>query len=738
MLDRVLHFFLRGLLWGLALSLSALVLLHADAAQSLVYYTDQGHPLASDQNQGTSPQAPFLTIQHAVEIVGAGDTIVVRQGVYRERVKFDSSGTPAERITLMAAPGEHVAISGADVVNGWQICDAVICKGNAQASFIYYVDLDWEPLALFQESKQVQKARSPDVGWWVPTGGSSMTLEDSVNLPPLAGVWVGADVFFWEAWGNSQRMLEVASWDPLESSLGFAEIIPGGDIPDVADRYWVEDLVELISREGEWAVETLPSGLFRVYYLPLNGENPNNATVEGARRDRFIIEYNLHSHWVIRDFEIRHSANHGIGGFSTLSNNIEVSGCSIHHNVGTGIYGKGNDWGVYERNYVAYNEYGVNTLGSHDVLIESSEIAHNRVDGVIANGDNITVRGNYIHHHNQYGHPDNLQAYGDMVGLVVEDNLIASSGQSFMISEVSGALVKGNVIMGSQGFMIVMSDEGVTGISIEGNTLILTGHGSVGINGGAVYLRDNILAPSGHRGVFWGGVGPSSPFASDFNLFYHSELLPDDSTVVAWDSMWLDFDDYVVTSGHDSNSLYASPLFSNSPTVYARGAGNPADYRRDRIYLGSNDIALFEVGDNIEVEFDAVNRVVTAVGPDYIEFSPGEDRIAINARGVVNWRDNVDHEIDLTPLAGGPIAGASSGGGDIGSAINVRDFMQCDFDGDGFRDIPTESFSGLPLPVVPALLPIAHLVLVSLLCGAGGVLQGRSRIARRRWGTKRS
>ncbi len=64
--------------------------------------------------------------------------------------------------------------------------------------------------------------------------------------------------------------------------------------------------------------------------------------------------------------------------------------------------------------------------------------------------------------------------------------------------------------------------------------------------------------------------------------------------------------------------------------------------------------------------------------------------------------------------------------------------MQCDFDGDGFRDIPTESFSGLPLPVVPALLPIAHLVLVSLLCGAGGVLQGRSRIARRRWGTKRS
>ncbi len=53
----------------------------------------------NDGNDG-SKAAPWLTIQHAVNSTGAGDTVVVGDGVYQETVKFKVSGTAAAPITL--------------------------------------------------------------------------------------------------------------------------------------------------------------------------------------------------------------------------------------------------------------------------------------------------------------------------------------------------------------------------------------------------------------------------------------------------------------------------------------------------------------------------------------------------------------------------------------------------------------------------------------------------------------
>ena len=47
-------------------------------ANAATYYVS---PSGKDTNAGTST-APFLTIQHAADLVKAGDTVIVRQGVY--------------------------------------------------------------------------------------------------------------------------------------------------------------------------------------------------------------------------------------------------------------------------------------------------------------------------------------------------------------------------------------------------------------------------------------------------------------------------------------------------------------------------------------------------------------------------------------------------------------------------------------------------------------------------------
>jgi len=43
----------------------------------------------------------------------------------------------------------------------------------------------------------------------------------------------------------------------------------------------------------------------------------------------------------------------------------------------------------------------------------------------------------------------------------------------------------------------------------------------------------------------------------------------------------------------------------------------------------------------------------------------------------------------LAPVAGRRTIGGNSSGGDIGSSIGTVHFIQCDFDGDGVRDVPT-------------------------------------------------
>lgn len=74
----------------------------------------------SDTNNG-SANAPFLTISKAAFLTVAGDTVLIRKGVYREWV-FPANGgiSPLKRITYMAAPGEEVHLKGSEVVRTWK------------------------------------------------------------------------------------------------------------------------------------------------------------------------------------------------------------------------------------------------------------------------------------------------------------------------------------------------------------------------------------------------------------------------------------------------------------------------------------------------------------------------------------------------------------------------------------------------------------------------------------------
>ncbi len=76
-------------------------------------------PNGDDTNDG-SPAQMLKTISAAAELAQPGDTVVVHEGVYRERVSPPRGGTSDDlRITYQAASGEKVVITGSESIKGW-------------------------------------------------------------------------------------------------------------------------------------------------------------------------------------------------------------------------------------------------------------------------------------------------------------------------------------------------------------------------------------------------------------------------------------------------------------------------------------------------------------------------------------------------------------------------------------------------------------------------------------------
>ena len=92
------------------------ILAFSPAARATTYYVSlQG----SDDGKGTQA-APWRSLQHAVDSIRPGDTILVGPGTYRERIEWQRGGTEDSPMTIAALPGARVVVSGADhFMDGW-------------------------------------------------------------------------------------------------------------------------------------------------------------------------------------------------------------------------------------------------------------------------------------------------------------------------------------------------------------------------------------------------------------------------------------------------------------------------------------------------------------------------------------------------------------------------------------------------------------------------------------------
>ncbi|UCF17105.1 MAG: right-handed parallel beta-helix repeat-containing protein, partial [Phycisphaerales bacterium] len=69
---------------------------------------------------GLDADAQVRSISEAASRLRPGDTVVIHGGVYREQVTINASGTPDKPITIRAATGEFVVVTGADRLTEWK------------------------------------------------------------------------------------------------------------------------------------------------------------------------------------------------------------------------------------------------------------------------------------------------------------------------------------------------------------------------------------------------------------------------------------------------------------------------------------------------------------------------------------------------------------------------------------------------------------------------------------------
>ena len=110
-------------------------------------------------NPGTL-ERPFRSIQKAVDCAGAGDTVLVRAGRYRETVSLKGRmGIPGKPITLRNYQDEEVWLDGTDPV----VADWRRYRGE-----IYHAKLSRDVWQLFVGHNVMQNARWPNARWVTP------------------------------------------------------------------------------------------------------------------------------------------------------------------------------------------------------------------------------------------------------------------------------------------------------------------------------------------------------------------------------------------------------------------------------------------------------------------------------------------------------------------------------------------------------------------------------------------
>ncbi|MCO6044652.1 carbohydrate-binding protein [Aeoliella sp. ICT_H6.2] len=340
------------------------------------YYVDGDS--GSDTQRVGSFEQPFATINRAALFASPGDTVYIREGVYREQVEVLRSGTEAEPIVFEAYNGEEVLVSTTEPLVGWTQHSGNIYKTSFSSSV-----RGRNSMSLFVEGQLMHEAHWSDQGpsvnlldkneWATISSATTTTIRDS----SLAGLpndyWNGGFVYAQTAYWSleTRRILD------FDGATGtFTVDSPFFYNPNQGTKYLIFDHLAALDAPGEWYFDQAANTL---YFWAPGGGDPDNYDVEvKIRKEGFDL--NGHDHIQIK-------------GINFLGGDLAMNGSS--HILLEGAHVVAPDRGFGPEGTAG--DRALDLSGDYNIIRDSEfEQIWLYTFNVIGKGNQIV--NNYIHH----------------------------------------------------------------------------------------------------------------------------------------------------------------------------------------------------------------------------------------------------------------------------------------------------------------------------------------------------
>lgn len=335
---------------------------------------------------------PFGTISHAKNFAVAGDTVAIREGIYREQVNLTRSGTAGNPITFEAFNGENVLLTTTQPLTGW----------TQHSGNIYQTTFDSNifgrnNFTLFVDDVLMTEAHWSDVGgnvdtldsaqWASMSSGNLTTITDTQLRNMTNDRWNGG--FVWTQ--TTDFTLEVRRIVDFTSNSSNGVLTlesPLNNDPRSGDRYLIFNQLAALDAAGEWYFDEATN---TVYLWAPGGGDPDNFSVEVKHRSE-AFDLNGHDHIHIRGIDFR-------GGDLDMagSDYVVLQGSRIQMpDRGFGPEGSGGERSLIvdgSHNIIRDNEFdGVHGTavfleGSHNEIVNNyfHDIGYNNVNGAAVN-----------------------------------------------------------------------------------------------------------------------------------------------------------------------------------------------------------------------------------------------------------------------------------------------------------------------------------------------------------------
>lgn len=256
-----------------------------------------------------SIENPWLTIQYGFNQLNPGDTLYVREGVYRESVNMEGRrGTPGNPLTIKNYPGETPRLTAGNILTGWVRCTSkedaignpnwenifklttnkigeISAASVAQRGFPAILKLLEDGNFAFMSSdvKHVVSAY-PSVDDLVvlpavddaTNHDQNMHIRDSVNNVKADGFWDDVFIGVWQYRGSGANWIyynQVATY--ADKTFTFVQPQQYNILSNntVRHSYGIFNHPALITRAGEYCYTELDGGERTIYLWPADEDN---------------------------------------------------------------------------------------------------------------------------------------------------------------------------------------------------------------------------------------------------------------------------------------------------------------------------------------------------------------------------------------------------------------------------------------------------------------------------------